>query len=221
MKNKIFYAIVGGLFAAALAFGVFFRFSYTNVTAEENYLDKLQVGVLPEDLCINSCQSMAQRLPGTPNILRVSPVDEIENQFGRSCQRVVVRQVFAGNEVSEGEEIYITCDRWSVFIREDGWAIERGYVNILREDSDYLVFLLTNSGVENRGLPVYFLNMDEFIAPVFCYEDIPSIAVTPTGRDLYVDYSQVKNSEFFAMSQTGLDAWCALKQKMIESYPAS
>ena len=47
MKNKIFYAIVGGLFAAALAFGIFFRFSYTNITAEENYLDKLDVGELP------------------------------------------------------------------------------------------------------------------------------------------------------------------------------
>lgn len=221
MKNKIFYAIVGGLFAAALAFGIFFRFSYTNITAEENYLDKLDVGELPEELCIGACRSMAQELPASPIILRVSPTDEIEHHFGRSVQRVTVSQVFAGEELAVGDEFYLTCVRWSVFVRSDGQAIERGFVNILREGSDYLVFLLTDSGMENRGLPLYFLNIDQFIAPVFCYEDIANTFVTPAGRTTYVPYTQVKDNEFFAAAQAGLDAWSALKQEMLRKYPAA
>ena len=44
MKNKVFLIIVASLLGAAAVFGLIFRFSYTNITAEENYLDKLQVG---------------------------------------------------------------------------------------------------------------------------------------------------------------------------------
>ena len=130
-------------------------------------------------------------------------------------------QVFAGEELAVGDEFYLTCVRWSVFVRSDGQAIERGFVNILREGSDYLVFLLTDSGMENRGLPLYFLNIDQFIAPVFCYEDIANTFVTPAGRTTYVPYTQVKDNEFFAASQAGLDAWSALKQEMLRKYPAA
>lgn len=218
MKNKIFYTIIAVFFFGALTFGVYFRFSYTNVTAEENYLDKLQVGEIPEELCIKTCNSLAGQLPSTPIILRVSPVSEIEHQFGRSLQKVVVKQVFAGKELSVGEEIYITSIKWSVIIRDDGWSIERGFVNIMRDGSDYLVFLLNYSGMENEGAPVYFLNVEEFIAPVFCYDDIPNIIITPSGEDTYVPYVQVSDNEFFTTSQTALDAWCALKQEMLKTY---
>ena len=221
MKNKIFGAIVEGLVPAAPLSSVWAPLSNSPLCAEQFHIDPLNEGELPEELCIGACRSMAQELPASPIILRVSPTDEIEHHFGRSVQRVTVSQVFAGEELAVGDEFYLTCVRWSVFVRSDGQAIERGFVNILREGSDYLVFLLTDSGMANRGLPLYFLNIDQFIAPVFCYEDIANTFVTPAGRTTYVPYTQVKDNEFFAASQAGLDAWSALKQEMLRKYPAA
>ena len=36
MKNKVFLIIVASLLGAAAVFGLLFRFSYTNITAEEH-----------------------------------------------------------------------------------------------------------------------------------------------------------------------------------------
>ena len=99
MKNKVFLIIVASLLGAAAVFGLIFRFSYTNITAEENYLDKLQVGEIPEGICLVDCELLHQSLPEAPLILRVTPVAELEQHFGRSIQKAVVRQTFVSEDV--------------------------------------------------------------------------------------------------------------------------
>lgn len=219
MKNKVFLIIVASLLGAAAVFGLVFRFSYTNITAEENYLDKLQVGEIPEGICLVDCELLHQSLPEAPLILRVTPVAELEQHFGRSIHKVVVRQTFVSEDVSVGDEIYITANGWRAIIRKDGWSTERNFVNVMREGSDYLVFLRDYDKIRWDDCTVYYLDENRVIAPVFCYDDIPNIVIPKSGSDTYVPYSEVRDNEFFAASQAGLDAWLSLKQEMLAAYP--
>ena len=118
-----------------------------------------------------------------------------------------------------GDEIYITANGWRAIIRKDGWSTERNFVNVMREGSDYLVFLRDYDKIRWDGCTVYYLDENRVIAPVFCYDDIPNIVIPKSGSDTYVPYSEVRDNEFFAASQAGLDAWLSLKQEMLAAYP--
>ena len=55
--------------------------------------------------------------------------------------------------------------------------------------------------------------------PMFCYDDIPNVIVTPDGVSTYVPYSEVSSNEFFVTTQVGLDAMLELKESLLKSYP--
>lgn len=219
MKNKFFLLIIVVAFLGALVFGLVSRTSYTNLTEEENYLDHMKVAEIPENICISTCESLQQTLPNAPVILRVSPVDDLEHHFGVSQQKVVIKQVFAGSNIDVGDEIFITSYRWRVIINERINALERGFVNILKNNSDYLIFLSNYAGLVSDDVPVYYLYGESYISPIFCYDDIPNVIVTPLGESTYVPYKQVMSNEFFATTEASLKVWCDLKQRMLIDYP--
>jgi len=220
MKNKFFLSIIVVAFLGALVFGLVYRTSYTNLTEEENYLDHMKVAEIPENICISTCESLQQTLPNAPIILRVTPVNDLEHHFGVSQQKVAIKQVFAGSNLNVGDEIFITSYRWRVIINERINTLERGFINILKDNSDYLVFLSDYSGLISDDVPVYYLYGESYISPVFCYDDIPNVIVTPLGESTYVPYKQVMNNEFFATTEESLKIWHDLKQGMLNTYPA-
>ena len=113
----------------------------------------------------------------------------------------------------------LTAGDRRAIIRKDGWSTERNFVNVMREGSDYLVFLRDYDKIRWDDCTVYYLDENRVIAPVFCYDDIPNIVIPKSGSDTYVPYSEVRDNEFFAASQAGLDAWLSLKQEMLAAYP--
>lgn len=219
MKNKFFLLIIVVAFLGALVFGLVSRTSYTNLTEEENYLDHMKVAEIPENICVSTCESLQQTLPNAPVILRVTPVDDLEHHFGVSQQKVVIKQVFAGGNIDIGDEIFVTSYRWRVIINERINALERGFVNILQNNSDYLVFLSNYAGLVSDDVPVYYLYGESYISPIFCYDDIPNVIVNPLGESTYVPYKQVMNNEFFATTETSLKVWYNLKQEILNAFP--
>jgi hypothetical protein len=69
-------------------------------------------------------------------------------------------------------------------------------------------------------LPVYDAYSEPFVTSIFSYEDHINVIV-PTGEseDTYVPYTMVKDNEFFANTQVGMDALLTLKDTMIKAYP--
>ena len=222
MKMKRFAAIMAGLFVIAAVFGAIFRFSYTNVSQREGYPDQLHVGLIPEAICVRTCQELEGMLPSAPVILRVTPVSETEHLFSLGQQRVAVQQVFAGDTLAPGDEIYLTAYRWAINTDNAIPTLERGFVNLLKVGSDYLVFAQTCDGLLYEDTPVYRLCDETVIIPVFCYEDIPNhIVPISENSSTYVPYSQVSGNEFFTDSETGLQSWLQLKAAMLQAYPAA
>ena len=120
-----------------------------------------------------------------------------------------------------GQEVFITSQRWNLFLYDGEKSIERGFVNILKTDTDYLVFCSEMLQVQNQNAVVFRLFDDSYIAPVFCYENIENKVIEPTGETTYVPYTSVKHNEFFSCTELAMAAWSNLKTEMLKLYPRS
>ena len=221
---KIYCCAIALAVIAAAAWGISARGSYTDVTSEAGYLDGFVVAEMSEASCAVACEDMYASLDDSPVIVQVTCTGDIEHLFAASQQSVVVDKVFKGEGLSEGDEIYLTSSRWRVIYRDSYMdslhAIERGFVNILKQDEKYLAFISAKVA-ESDGRPVYMLSDVENVAPVFCYEDAQNvIAPVPLGNT-YVPYSDVRDNEFFVTSQESLDMILGLKDEFIQKYPIS
>lgn len=204
---------------ALSVWGWSYKDSYTDVTSDPHYLDSMVVAEIPEAFVLEDCSTLLDTLPQVEFILRVTPTESYEQLFGTGQQKVVVQEVYSGNGVQSGQEIFITSRRWNLFLYDGEKSIERGYVNVMKSDADYLVFCSEIIEVENQDIKVLRLYEDSYIAPVFCYENIENKVVTPSGETTYVPYTSVKNNEFFACTEVAVTAWSDLKTEMLRLYP--
>lgn len=220
MKYRIFLCVIAVILIGFGILGIVTRQSFTDLSHEENYLELLQVAEIPGGTCITNCQRLAEALPEVPIVLRVSAVGELENLYAFSRQKVAVQEIYAGDGIAVGDEIYLISNSWGLILESDCQAIQRGFVNVLRVGVDYLVFISKQATTPllPQDVPYYQLYSDDLIAPVFCYEESENTIVTPIGITTYVPYTKVKNNEFFVTTEERLQAWLNLKSELLLQY---
>lgn len=204
---------------ALSVWGWSYKDSYTDVTSDPDYLDSMVVAEIPEAFALEDCSTLLDTLPQVEFILRVTPTESYEQLFGIGQQKVVVQEVYSGKDVQSGQEIFITSRHWTLFLYDGERSVERGFVNVLKPGSDYLVFCSEIIEVKNQDTMVFRLFDDSYIAPVFCYENMENKVIEPSGETTYVPYTSVKNNEFFACTEAALAAWSDLKTEMLKLYP--
>ncbi|MDE7239377.1 MAG: hypothetical protein K2N41_06655, partial [Lachnospiraceae bacterium] len=64
----------------------------------------------------------------------------------------------------------------------------------------------------------YELFGETVIAPVFSYLTHENKIIETDGLSTYVPYCEVTQNEFFAVSQTAMDAFLSLKREMMKRY---
>ena len=175
-------------------FGIFEKRTYTNIAEDKSYLDELYVAQLPENICLEETENLSVNLPQVPVIIRVSVLGDVEHIGGTSRQLVKVEDVYKGTEPAVGQDIYLTCSRWSLSLYSEPYSIERGFVNIMEVGGEYL------------------------FTPIFSYQEHENNICETGGESTYVKYNQVCENEFFATTQKGMDALVGLKKEMIEKY---
>ena len=217
---KIYCCVIAVAVIATAAWGISAKESYTDWPSEENYLDSFDVAEMLETTCVRSCESMRENLDDSPIIAQVTCTGDVEHLFYASQQPVTVSKVFKGENLSEGDEIYLTSSSWCLLVENNFHAIERGYVNIMKSGAEYLVFVTEQVG-ESNDVPVYSLNSVSIVAPVFCYEDSQNVILPVPSGNTYVPYKEVQDNEFFVTSQESLDMILALKDEFIRKYPMS
>lgn len=203
--------------------GLLYRDTYTDVVASPNYLNTLMVAEIPGNLVNQECANLRQELQKCPIILRVTPSGEMEHMFGISRQKVIIQEVYSGEDIQAGEEIYLTSSRWRLCVEDTIRSIERGFVNILKNEKEYLVFCEERIALPYEvNIPIYRLaNEEALIAPVFCYSEVESVIIPVNeGEATYVHYSQVQENEFFVTTKEGLEIWENLKEQMLGAYRA-
>ncbi|MCM1193574.1 MAG: hypothetical protein NC123_11485 [Butyrivibrio sp.] len=221
MRQRFLLFLTVGMVLGLMILGIVKRQTYTDMTKQEGYLPGLQVGELPEDFAQIQCDRLSESLPEAPVILKVEATGELEHLFHVDRQRAVIREVYAGGGLEQGEEIYLYSVHWSLLLEGDLNALERGYVNILETGTEYLVFAeaVTEDPTETPALVKLY---DDFaVAPVFCCEERQNVAI-PTGEfSTYVPYGEVMGNEFFATSERVLQLLEELKERMLELYICS
>lgn len=219
MRQKLLLALTAGVYFAAMAFGIVKKQTYTDLAGEENYLELIEVAEITEDIAETACTAMSRSLPGAPVILRVEVTGEIDHLFLVDRQRAVIRQVYAGDGLETGEEIYVFSRHWQLSLDREHNSIQRGFVNIMEVGTEYLVFAEAVSEDMGTAIPSVKMYDDFFITPVFCYEERQNVTVPVTGDTTYVPYKDVKDNEFFAASEEALQKIETLKSQMLSLYP--
>lgn len=221
IKKLLFPVLVLALTVGVGIFGGINRQSYTDVTSQPGYLSQFAVAEMSETRCLNTCPELEAILPEAPIILRVTPIGELEPQFGLYLLPFRIEEVYAGEDLSIGDEIWVgQQSRGLIVEREGGRYAELGFVNVPEQGREYLIFL-SDRIIQDDGRTICFFWESDMATqvPMFCYDDIPNTFITPDGVSTYVSYSEVADNEFFATTQAGLDAMAELKEAMLERYP--
>ncbi len=220
MRQKALCFLTVCIYIAAMVFGIVKKQTYTDLAKQENYLSQMEVAELWEDAAENQCAELSQKLPDAAIILRVKVTGEIEHLFQVDRQKAVVQEVYAGNELKQGDETYIFSNHWQLIVYEEPYSLERGYVNIMDVGSEYLVFAEEIMEDWETGIPAVKVYDDFLVAPVFCYEEHQNVVIPiPAGVPTGVSYKDVKDNEFFVTSEEGLQAMNTLKSQMLSLYP--
>ena len=217
MKSKVLFVIVAIAILGAAILGISKRDTYTDITAQSDYLDNLVVAVLPEEITINACEMASEYLEEAPVVAKVKIVEKEEILFGTTRQKVCVQKQYVGEGLIEGSDIYIYSNRWCVSFTEPQ-SLERSFINLLRVGEEYLVFLNEENKKVDLELPLYEVFGDQIIIPVFCYKEIENIPVETSGDSTYVEYSKVRDSEFFGETEKAVEVWETLKAELLEKY---
>ncbi|MCB7126650.1 hypothetical protein LIZ53_10720 [Lachnoclostridium sp. 210928-DFI.6.3] len=200
-------------------FGIFGRGkldTYTNITVDPNFINDFSVAEIPTSFAIQDCEILKKILPESPIILKVTPVDPPEFFFKGWQQKVRIEQVFSGENLASGSEIYITFDRWKASVARK--EMNLSFVNFMKDGAEYLVFLSESIGYTKDGIEVFQLPKDHAIASVFSYEVHDNVIYPVSGESTYVPYKEVSDNEFFAVDTEGLDAFIELKNFLLEKY---
>lgn len=217
-STKIFIIVMVCANILLGAFGLISRMSYTDITRQEDYLNKLDVAEITGSFAENGCNDLKKNLPACSYIFRAEVVSGLEPEYHICKQKVRIKKVYAGmGSLENGEEIYILSQHWSFYFDQYESCIERGFVNVLKEGKDYLVFCDEHVDVQ-KDAPVYRLFEDSYIAPVFCYDTIDNVIAPVSGNSTYVPYESVKDNEFFPADAEANNAWFDLKDYLFKMY---
>lgn len=197
--------------------GLYNKSMYTDFNFQENPLEEVKVAILPDDLLEIQIEHLRKNLEHTSNyIVAVECMEKSLFRFHCTSQEVVVKRVFKGKGLSENDSIEIVKAGTEIFRDAGKSSVNMGFVNEMRPGKAYLVFL--DRKIENTER--IYIQSDEFIiAPIFCYEDIVNIPYQPDNLDYTVtDYINVKDNEFFFMSESSYEIMRKFKADLFQRY---
>lgn len=203
-------------------FGAIHRPSYTNESRDPDFMDSLYVAEIPENLAAKWCAQMAVELPKCRYIFRVRPLEGIDYQYGHGRQKVEIAEVYSGEGINIGDEIYILSENWGLVLDDKIKSVEMGFVNVPQKEYEYLVFCTAMIDSVELNTPTFQIYGKYSITPVFCCAEMDNAIIEPHDNDMgtYVLYSEVKENEFFAATEYALEVWLALKEEMLRLFPA-
>lgn len=217
MKEKILLFGTMLIFIVAVGFGISKRKTYTDLLSSKDYLDSVYVAeysfVLEED----DIDQIVEALDREPCILEVTPLEDIEYLYRCGRQYVEVTNVLKGDQIHVGDHIYIASNDWQVVFRSPFSIMERGFVSPMEQNFDYVVFLGEQVD-EEKGVPIYLLPEEYYIAPVFACVDKEDIYFPVDEESTYVPYKEVRNNEYFAVSEEVDVSLRRLKGMVLEKY---
>ena len=218
MLNKILSAVMITAIIVAIIIGLFFRQTYTNITAEPNFMENhFSVALWDLDMSPSLIDTMRNDLPNSNLIIRAKSEGPMDYTFKNNKQHIEVVEVYQGDDVDVGDQIAITLEGWMFFF--DDMTANLNFVNVMQPDHEYLIFLDQKiDSPDPKENNIYSLG--QLIIPgIFNYEDQNHTIINVPEDYPYVPYREVKDNEFFISSEKALEALMELKHEFLQQYP--
>ena len=209
MKNiAIITLIIVGISATI---GCITKSSYKSEPMSSYY-----VAQMPDNLLSNSIERMKNELGDSGTILKVKAKKEQEFIFRRTKQCVTVVNVYKGENINPGDDITIVAGNSGIDFK--CMQLDTGFANAMIPGDEYLVFLDPQLDTLDKNERV-FITPNYLFATIFsCKQRENVIAIPESSENTYVPYLEVKDNEFFLMSQSGVDQMNNFKELILNKY---
>lgn len=203
---------------ASVATGLYKKQSYTNITAETNFMDYFTVAQLDTEMISdNFGEILRGELSNSNIIIRARATGNTTHHYRLNEQYVEILEIYRGdNHLGIGDVVGVISGGWLFFY--DDMSANMGFVNFMEEDGEYLIFLEGKVDTLDPLDNVYAV-VDSIISPVFNYENKDNIIAETEGEMNYVPFSEVKQNEFFVNSNEVLEMLMSLKQDLLVKFP--
>ena len=206
-----------------MVIGLINKCSYKDFNKKENVLDDFVVGILPDDIATVQIEKMNNELDECRVIVAAECVEDALFRFGCITERVRVEQVFAGDDIQPGDVIDVGRASSCLFLDESMYVDEKpllnmGFVRWMKKGSTYLIFIEQEKET-NEEYRLFVQPQSFLMAPIFEYEKTESSVLTGISSDSYENvYKDIKENEFFLMSEKTIEEMYELKNDLLARY---
>ena len=207
--NKPFVSVISLMTALPIGAGLMCRQSFTDISQEDKPFDNFEIGLLSENTALNIKEYAENSLEnGSSYILKVTPTDKVKFSFLCYTEPVEILEIYKGEDLQIGDEIEILRDSSHIFWDlNDTDGINMGFVNLMNESEEYLVFL--EKKIEDK--PVY-KTVPCLMSAIFSYSDRDNVVLTDNK------FRNTGNNEFFTSDENALEILESVKSVLIEKY---
>lgn len=210
--NKLFVSVISLMTALPIGAGLICRQSFTDISQEDKPFDNFEIGLLSENTALNIKEYAENSLEnGSSYILKVTPTDKVKFSFLCYTEPVEILDIYKGDDLQIGEEIEILRNSSTIFWDlNDTDSANMGFVNLMNEKEEYLVFL--DKKIEDK--PVYQTSTC-LMSAIFSYSDRDNVVL---ADDNVFKFCNVGNNEFFTADKESLEILESVKSVLIEKY---
>ena len=207
--NKLFVSVISLMTALPIGAGLICRQSFTDISQEDKPFDNFEIGLLRENTALNIKEYAENSLEnGSSYILKVTPTDKVKFSFLCYTESVEILEIYKGDDLQIGDEIEILRDSSHIFWDlNDTDCANMGFVNLMNENEEYLVFL--EKKIENE--PVY-KTYPCLMSAIFSYSNRDNAVLTDNK------FRNTGNNEFFTSDENALEILESVKSVLIEKY---
>ena len=223
MRKNIIWIVSICSIVVLIIIGLITKSNYKDFNEKEDAVDDFVVGILPDDLADVQIEKMNNELDECRIIVAAECVEEALFRFGCITERVRVKQVFAGDDIREGDVIDVGRASSCLFLDESMYVNEKpllnmGFVRGMKKGSTYLIFLEQEKET-NEKYRLFVQPQNLLMAPIFEYGQTDSNVLNSITTDSYHNvYKNIKESELFLMSEKTIEQMYNLKSDLLQRY---
>ena len=221
LKNIIIINII--IIAVMTAAGLYYKSFYLDYNREDSPLENFVTGVMSEELLDAQLKRYDRELKSSNYIIAVQCQEK--SFFRHSCttQKVKIEHVFKGNDLKAGDVVEIAKYDSEIFNSDEMKingkdCMNMGFVNEMNPGYIYLIFLDKKINTHDEKTTIY-ITKDFIMSPIFCYNNIenkPCDIISEINYSAW--YGDIKNNEFFLISENAINKMNEYKKKLISEY---
>lgn len=208
------------LFLSFMVYGLYEKKNHKDLNRDKDLIDSFYVALLKDETVSEKITSEDGKnlLDKSSYILEVECKSAMKFHFSEADQLVEVKKVFRGTDIQVGDKIQILKVNEVFLDLPPSPFLNISCVREMNIGEHYLVFL--KEKIENYEDTKLFETTDFYMQPIFSYEQTEQGYCTPSvPNTIDALYGEVKDKEFFLMSEQAVEEMEAFKKELFLKYP--